>query len=292
MSIKSEIERIKVNIAAAYTALSEKGGIVPAFRTSANLASAINSIPLGTDTSDATAAAGDILSGKTAYVKGAKVIGSMKEAPAYINSNTPEVTIAGYYDPALNVISAGFLPAKENYGVLKERGVVISAASGITQQAAQTITPGAVDKTIAAGKYLTGVQTIKGDANLKAENIRKGVSIFGVSGTYEGAAGLVPATLRIGTPNSLVGIAMYAPAPSGNIDITYYSREQQKTISLTTQLFDSNTLYQYETVVGALCSISYAGDVVSSSGVTPIGESGWYKNFIITAPNPVIAFSV
>ena len=56
----------------------------------------------------------------------------------------------------------------------------------IPSQAAQTITPGTADKTIAAGKYLSGKQTIKGDANLKAANIAKGVSIFGVTGTHEG----------------------------------------------------------------------------------------------------------
>ena len=36
-----------------------------------------------------------------------------------------------------------------------------SATKQLTAQAAQTITPGATDKTIAAGRYLTGVQTIK-----------------------------------------------------------------------------------------------------------------------------------
>lgn len=55
----------------------------------------------------------------------------------------------------------------------------------IQSQAAQTITPGASDKTIASGKYLSGTQTIKGDANLLAENIKKDISIFGVTGTYE-----------------------------------------------------------------------------------------------------------
>ena len=55
----------------------------------------------------------------------------------------------------------------------------------IQSQAAQTITPGTADKTIASGKYLSGAQTIKGDANLLAENIKNGVSIFGVTGTYE-----------------------------------------------------------------------------------------------------------
>lgn len=59
----------------------------------------------------------------------------------------------------------------------------------IQSQAAQTITPGTADQTIAAGKYLTGAQTIKGDANLVAANIAKDVSIFGVTGTHEGGGG-------------------------------------------------------------------------------------------------------
>ncbi|MDE6284906.1 MAG: hypothetical protein K2M17_04100, partial [Bacilli bacterium] len=54
----------------------------------------------------------------------------------------------------------------------------------IESKEATTYTPGTSNQTIAAGQYLSGVQTIKGDANLKAANIAKGKSIFGVSGTY------------------------------------------------------------------------------------------------------------
>jgi hypothetical protein len=53
-------------------------------------------------------------------------------------------------------------------------------------QTAATYTPTTFNQTIAAGTYCSGVQTIKGDANLKAENIAEGISIFGITGTHSG----------------------------------------------------------------------------------------------------------
>ncbi|AWY06864.1 MAG: putative tail fiber protein [Caudoviricetes sp.] len=50
---------------------------------------------------------------------------------------------------------------------------------------AQIITPGTAAKSIANGQYLSGTQTIQGDANLMSANIKKGVSIFGVAGALE-----------------------------------------------------------------------------------------------------------
>ena len=52
----------------------------------------------------------------------------------------------------------------------------------IPTKAAATITPGTADQTIAAGQYLSGVQTVKGDADLVTGNIRAGVDLFGVTG--------------------------------------------------------------------------------------------------------------
>ena len=81
-------------------------------------------------------------------------------------SNTPTVS-AGY-------ISAGTAGSSS-----------VSLTASITTKAAATITPGTSNQTIASGTYLTGAQTISGDANLVAGNIVYGKSIFGVSGTAQ-----------------------------------------------------------------------------------------------------------
>lgn len=68
----------------------------------------------------------------------------------------------------------------------------------IQSKSASTITPNTKDQTISAGQYLSGTQTIKGDANLVAGNILKGKSIFGVAGTVTAEANSAAHTVPTG----------------------------------------------------------------------------------------------
>ena len=61
-----------------------------------------------------------------------------------------------------------------------------NAINGITAKSAATITPTTTAQTISAGQYLSGAQTIAGDANLVSANIAQGTSIFGVQGSHVG----------------------------------------------------------------------------------------------------------
>lgn len=101
--------------------------------------------------------------------------------------------------PTISINATGMVVAS----ITQEAGYVAGGTKTTklqqNTQAAQTIVPSTADQTISAYQYLTGKQTIKGDANLIPENIVSGVSIFGVEGSAEpgGASGEAEVLIRI-----------------------------------------------------------------------------------------------
>ena len=171
------------------------------------------------DVSDATlSSGGSMLSGVTAYGgDGTKYSGSITaKSGTDITASGDTVTVpAGYYSsqqtksvaagsataPAtISGSSASVSTGTNTLTLSKTISVTPSVTAGyvsagtagnssvsltasVTTKGAATITPGTSNQEIASGTYLTGKQTISGDANLVAANIKSGVSIFGVAGS-------------------------------------------------------------------------------------------------------------
>lgn len=168
-----------------------------------------------------------MLSGATAYANGVKYSGSIvTKTGTDLTSSGATVTVpAGYYATAASkTISSGSattpattITVTPSISINTTTGLITASVTGsqsvtpsvsagyvsagtggtitvsgsdteqLTTKAAATITPGTSNQTIAAGQYLIGAQTITGDANLVANNIKAGVSIFGVDGALTAA---------------------------------------------------------------------------------------------------------
>lgn len=184
---------------------------------------------------------------------GAIVTGTLED----VDQATPEITVSsGGLITATAEQEAGYVEAGSK-----------SATQQLTTQGAQTITPGTADQTIASGRYLTGVQTIKGDANLKAANIVSGVSIFGVAGTAETGGGGGDTTLET-CSLSVVTMLSYNPmiayvtvedgvekaAVSTEIEITVDNLKKGSMVVIYARNNSSDS------TKGAIASVGYSDD--------------------------------
>ena len=140
----------------------------------------------------ATAIASQILAGITAWVNGIKITGSMSNQGAVSQS----LTINGTYT----------VPAGYHNGSGK-------VTQSITTKGAATYTPGTAAQVIAGGQYLSDAQTISAVSNLSAANIKKGVVVGGVTGTWEGYVATATDLYYLGVNNA--GLTVTSSSSTG-----------------------------------------------------------------------------
>lgn len=168
-----------------------------------------------------TVSASELVSGtKTITASGTTDVTNYASASVAAGSATPPAIIsdgAASVTTATNVLT---LSKRVSVTPVVSAGYITTGTAGnsfialnanIPTQAAQTITPTTTDQTIASGTYLTGAQTILGDANLIAANIASGVTIFGVTGTHSGGGTDVSDTTATAS-DVLVGKYFYTAA--------------------------------------------------------------------------------
>lgn len=95
------------------------------------------------------------------------ILNTINELPEAVEQATPEISV-------------------DSSGLITATAGDKSSTYQLAFQVAKTITPTAVNQVAVSSGYYTGGNVIvEGDANLIAENIKSGVSIFGVNGTLE-----------------------------------------------------------------------------------------------------------
>lgn len=155
-----------------------------------------------------------------------------------------KVTINPMPDGALKtptVNSIGYVSA----GVQTAGYFDTSATSGLqlSTQSAKTITPTTYSQTaVASGKYTTGAVTVAGDSDLVASNIRSGVNIFGVNGSYAGDPMVCVSANRPSGQGA--GTDAYFSFSSTLQDYvsTYYLFALQVTCQVSTPIYDNNKI--------------------------------------------------
>lgn len=217
---------------------------------------------------------------------------------AILGANFPNLDI----NSGTGVITGEFFRGPRTINLYLTSGYISSGSSGTltidvsnTLQlpvfAATTWTPSSTNQYISSYQWLTGSQTILGDTNLIASNIKSGVSIFGVNGTMEGLPSSItylPETTIVATSfmnkyplpdlipfnampvDIIINGVVYGPDRQDWIDVTYGNNVY---VYKTTSKGDAFATFSFVNRDDAVCSFVENGTYTCEIVYHPFEET-------------------
>ena len=250
MSIATAIADAQQKVANAYLVVSNKGGTLPASRNLSNLSVAINSIPSGGGT--------------------APVIQQLDITPTTSSQTYTPVSGVDGYGP-VNVSAVTSAIDNNILATNIKSGVSILGVTGNVVESVEdtlSVTPSTSAQTFTPTSPYTGYNQINVSAvtssidnNIQAGNIKSGVNILGVTGTYSG------------------GGSGYTEIPRYEVTNGVASR---RTLSLTGHEFDGITNVNHYTFYYAFNECDISGSVVFNDLTTISGVSAFDHAFYET----------
>ena len=212
---------------------------------------------------------------------------SITGSSATVSTGTNTLTLSKSVSVTPNVTTAGYVSS----GTAGNSSVSLTA--NVTTKGTATITPTTSNQTIASGTYLTGTQTISGDANLVAGNIKSGTTIFGVTGTYSGGGGtsknvqVLQSTSRTNSSSLTKVLGDLTVSKTGTYDVYWSGGRTNTSTSYTwgTRLYIDGTGYGTEnTSWSNNCQSNHLSNVSLTANqklsVYARGRTGSYYTFV------------
>lgn len=233
MSIATAITNAQQKVAAAYTAVSNKGGTLPSVRNLSNLPSAITSISGG---------------------GGGSTINNQDKTITVNGSYTADAGYTGLGTVTVNVDTVNNTPLSITPSTSSQSFTASSPYTGYG-----TVTVNAVTSSI--------------DSNIQAENIKNGVSILGVTGTYSGSGTGTKYGATGGTfLGDINGSGVLQKPTGGSTSITFTGVQDVAQGALSYKFYQANSIgavsFPALTTVSAQYSIENAFENSSTTSLS------------------------